>query len=365
MTLELHQNHSILVSASLVDWYRKNQRDLPWRNMHNPYYTWISEVMLQQTQVDTVIPYYERFKSRFPTMQSLAYADEEDVLKSWEGLGYYSRARNLQAGVREVVEQYGGVVPKDRSTLLKIKGIGPYTSGAILSIAYNLPVPAVDGNVMRVLSRLFLIKEDIAKPKTRQVFEKLLDELIPNEAASDFNQGIMELGALICKPKNPLCEECPISQWCQAKQQDIQESLPIKSKKAKQKTEAYRVLWLKDASDRVLVHKRSESGLLANLWEFPMISHSEHSDESHLNSYVAEMLSLKKPLTLNKVNQSVSHTFSHLKWELNLWEGTLLETSPCLPNSFKWVTIKELHEIPIPVSHQKIRELMINSKRAD
>lgn len=359
MTISSEKNKAI--SGDLVNWYRANQRHLPWRNMNNPYYTWISEVMLQQTQVDTVIPYYERFKARFPTMQSLANADEEDVLKHWEGLGYYSRARNLQAGVREVVNDYGGVVPKDRSTLLKIKGIGPYTSGAILSIAYHMPEPAVDGNVMRVLSRLFEIEDDIAKPKTRQVFEAILYELIPADAASDFNQGLMELGALVCKPKQPRCDTCPVFDHCLAAQSERQEAFPVKSKKIKQRLEAYEVLWIQDDEERVLIHKRDEKGLLANLWEFPMVlKDSSESKLIDIQDFFNQTLGLNAEVLPIKHNKTLSHTFSHLKWELNLWQIRVTITEQALPSSYKWVTLDQLHTFPFSVAHQKVRDLFQN-----
>ena len=186
---------------ALISWYNDEKRDLPWRQTSNPYYIWVSEVMLQQTRVDTVIPYYNRFITKYPTMNSLATADEDELLKMWEGLGYYSRARNLQAGVREVVEKYDSKVPENRKEISTLKGVGPYTAGAVLSIAFGIPEHAVDGNVMRVLSRLLLIEEDITIPRTKRIFEEVIMELIDHQDPSSFNQGLMELGATICTPR--------------------------------------------------------------------------------------------------------------------------------------------------------------------
>lgn len=217
----------------LVDWYKMNQRDLPWRADQDPYKVWVSEIMLQQTRVDTVIPYFNRFLGLFPTLEALAEADEEKVLKAWEGLGYYSRVRNLQTAVKEVAEQYGGRVPDTPEDISKLKGVGPYTAGAILSIAYGVPEPAVDGNVMRVLSRILLIEEDIGKAKSRTLFEKAVRELISKEDPSSFNQALMELGALICTPKSPACLICPVHEHCRAFEQGRQRELPVKEKKQK------------------------------------------------------------------------------------------------------------------------------------
>ncbi|KAE8558750.1 A/G-specific adenine glycosylase, partial [Paenibacillus polymyxa] len=201
-------------SFELLNWYTRNKRDLPWRRHRNPFYIWISEIMLQQTRVDTVIPYFNRFIARFPTIEALAEAPEEDVLKLWEGLGYYSRARNLQTAAKQVVELHGGQVPDDTQAVAALKGVGPYTTGAIMSIAFNRPEPAVDGNVMRVLSRYFLIEEDIMKGSTRSHMESLVRELIPEGRAADFNQALMELGALVCTPKSPHCLTCPVMEHC-------------------------------------------------------------------------------------------------------------------------------------------------------
>lgn len=246
------------IRKQLLQWYEEEKRDLPWRHSRDPYHIWISEVMLQQTRVDTVIPYYNRFTEAFPTMHDLAQAEEGELLKLWEGLGYYSRARNLQQGVREVLENYQATVPRTREEISSIRGIGPYTAGAILSIAYGVPEHAVDGNVMRVLSRLYAIDEDIAQPKTKKTFEHLVMAIIDHDDPSSFNQGLMELGAVICTPQKPKCLLCPVREQCSAFDQGLTNSLPIKTKKTKVKKVAYNGYMLQRADGKWLVEQRGK-----------------------------------------------------------------------------------------------------------
>ncbi|MBJ6362811.1 A/G-specific adenine glycosylase [Paenibacillus sp. GCM10012307] len=265
-------------SEELLSWFHIHKRTLPWRQNRDPYRVWVSEIMLQQTRVDTVIPYYERFMDRFPTVTALAEAPEAEVLKCWEGLGYYSRARNLQAGAREVVDNYNSVIPDDADAVAGLKGIGPYTRGAVMSIAFNRPEPAVDGNVMRVLSRYFCLEDDIAKPRTRIQLEHLAKSLIPEGAAGDFNQALMELGALVCTPKSPGCLTCPVMVHCQGRLVGKENVLPIKTK-AKPPREERRLVALIEGSGsnvgKVLVRQRPETGLLAQMWELPHLLEEE------------------------------------------------------------------------------------------
>ena len=246
----------------LLNWFTEEQIELPWRQDQDPYKVWVSEIMLQQTKVDTVIPYFNRFVSQFPTIEALSKAEEEKVLKAWEGLGYYSRARNLHAAVKEVHEKYGGKVPNTPKEIAGLKGVGPYTAGAILSIAYGVPEPAVDGNVMRVLSRILSIWEDIAKPKTRKTFEEAVRVLISHENPSYFNQALMELGALICTPTSPSCLLCPVREHCHAFDEGTVTELPVKTKSKKQKTVQLAAVVLTDENGRTLIHKRPNTGLL-------------------------------------------------------------------------------------------------------
>jgi A/G-specific adenine glycosylase len=274
MSREKAETAAGFFARELLDWYDANKRDLPWRRDRDPYRIWVSEVMLQQTRVDTVIPYYERFMQRFPTVRHLAEAPEEEVLKCWEGLGYYSRARNLQAGARQVVERHGGIIPDDKAAVSLLKGVGPYTAGAILSIAFNRTEPAVDGNVMRVLSRFFLLEDDIAKPSSRAKIERLAASIIPEGRAGDFNQAVMELGALVCTPKSPGCLLCPVLAQCAGRAAGRERELPVKSKAKPPRPETRLAALVEGRGERagkVLVRRRPDSGLLARMWELPHV----------------------------------------------------------------------------------------------
>ncbi|WP_018923346.1 A/G-specific adenine glycosylase [Salsuginibacillus kocurii] len=336
----------------LVDWYQNNQRELPWRKTKNPYYIWVSEIMLQQTRVDTVIPYFNYFIEQFPTPEDLALADEEEVLKAWEGLGYYSRVRNLQTAVKEVVESYGGEVPKDRAEFRALKGVGPYTSGAVMSIAFDQPEPAVDGNVMRVFSRLLHIEDDIMQAKTKTKFEKVIAQVIEGAPPSDFNQAIMELGALICTPKSPGCLLCPVQAYCQARELGVQEELPVKKKKKEPTRKRIAVLAVQDKEQRWFVRKRPASGLLAGLWEFPQV---ELEREEEADKALAKMLNDQHAIQaeVEAYLGEVEHVFSHLIWEMEVYTGRVDEKLSSTEMG-KWVTDQEAKELAYPVSHQKI-----------
>ena len=337
----------------LIGWFLVEKRNLPWRRTADPYQIWISEIMLQQTRVDTVIPYYKRFIEKFPTLYDLAEADEEVLLKQWEGLGYYSRARNLQAGVKEVAEQYGGVVPSTRKEISALKGVGPYTAGAVLSIAYGVPEHAVDGNVMRVLSRILLIEEDIAKPKTRKTFEQAVTEIISHEDPSSFNQGLMELGALICTPTSPKCLLCPVREHCAAFHEGKTQVLPIKSKAKKTKHIQYAMIAIQDG-DKVLMEKRPSTGLLANMWQFPLV---EVASEN-LPVELEEQLSQKLQGTVRGVEKitSFKHVFSHLTWNVDGYTAAA-QNLPA-PSTMKWVTKEEFEFLPIAGPVQKMKNAL-------
>lgn len=337
------------VRNALVSWFLKEKRDLPWRKTTDPYKIWVSEVMLQQTKVDTVIPYYERFIAKYPSLEALANADEGELLKEWEGLGYYSRARNLQAGVKEVVEQYGSVVPSTRKDISKLKGVGPYTAGAVLSIAYGVPEHAVDGNVMRVLSRLLLIKEDIAKPKTKKIFEEAVMDLIDHENPSAFNQGLMELGAVICTPTKPKCLLCPVRENCSAFFEGIQDELPVKTIQKKSKLHKVKTVVIRNKSGQVLLEKRASKGLLANMWQFPMV---ELPTPNHT---VEEVIEHDYGVEITKGSSIIEfkHVFSHLVWEIESFEAALVKEKE-LRSQCAWLTKEEINEQPMPVPMLKI-----------
>ncbi|MYL21196.1 A/G-specific adenine glycosylase [Halobacillus litoralis] len=333
----------------LISWFKKEQRVLPWRENQDPYRVWVSEIMLQQTRVDTVIPYFNHFMSRFPNPKALADADEQEVLKAWEGLGYYSRARNLQNAVREVVESYGGVVPDDPDELGKLKGVGPYTKGAILSIAYDTPEPAVDGNVMRVLSRILYVEDDISKQSTRKLFEALVRELISKEDPSAFNQGLMELGALICTPKTPSCMLCPVQDHCRAFEKGAETELPIKASKKKQKKIPYLLLLIENDKGEVLIEQRPGEGLLASLWQYPMVP-LEDVDEDSVPVWMYGEYGLK--VELGEKVDHVRHVFSHLIWEMDVVRA-VVKSGSLDHERAKFVTPEAMLDYPFPVSHQK------------
>lgn len=296
----------------LLNWFEQEKRNLPWRQDRDPYKIWVSEIMLQQTRVDTVIPYFRNFIEKFPTIEDLANAGEEEVLKAWEGLGYYSRVRNLHAAVKEVQQTYEGQVPNSPEEISKLKGIGPYTKGAILSIAYNIPEPAVDGNVMRVLARIFSIRDDIAKPSTRKLFEAIVREIISHEDPSSFNQALMELGALICTPGKPACMICPVKDHCLAYQQGIQHELPVKSKKKKPKPISLVAVVLRNKEGEFLIHKRPNEGLLANLWEFLNVEIIPNmgAHKTQFKRFAKQEFGLD--VTIGEQFTTIQHVFSHL-----------------------------------------------------
>ncbi|NGQ97392.1 A/G-specific adenine glycosylase [Brevibacillus sp. SYP-B805] len=344
--------HVFGFARDLLAWYDEQKRDLPWRINRDPYRVWVSEIMLQQTRVETVKPYFENFMRKFPTVEALADAPEEEVLKAWEGLGYYSRARNLQAAAREVKETYGGVVPDTPEEISKLKGIGPYTAGAILSIAYEKPEPAVDGNVMRVFSRLLLMHDDIAKPATRIKMEQLIRQVIPQGRAGDFNQALMELGALVCLPRNPQCLTCPVFDYCLARREGVQEELPVKGKAKPPRPVSYLVAVIK-REDAYLITKRPEQGLLAGMWEFPMVETeqvewAEDILPDALQQRYGLDVSVEQPLL------QIRHTFSHLQWHLHVHLCAYRGGSGQLPATARFVSGNQLADYAFSVAHGKI-----------
>jgi A/G-specific adenine glycosylase len=345
----------------LLAWFSAEQRDLPWRKDRDPYKVWVSEIMLQQTKVDTVIPYFNRFIEKFPTIEALATADEEDVLKAWEGLGYYSRARNLQSAVQEVKAKYDGKVPDSPKEISSLKGVGPYTSGAILSIAYGIPEPAVDGNVMRVLSRILSIWIDIAKPSSRKVFEEAVRKLISHENPSFFNQALMELGAIICTPTSPSCLLCPVREHCHGFHEGVQAELPVKTKKKSTRIVKMSAVVLFTEDNKVVIHKRPEEGLLANLWEFPNTEVVDlQSPRKQLEQYIEKEYRMKVAINPGVIT-TIRHVFSHLTWEIEVYTGKLLHTEKKLPR-LEIVTDEELSKYAFPVSHQKIWKTVVAEK---
>nr|WP_223703472.1 A/G-specific adenine glycosylase [Sutcliffiella deserti] len=354
----LQDFHIDSFSDDLINWFIQEQRDLPWRQDQDPYKVWVSEIMLQQTKVDTVIPYFNSFIEQFPNIESLAYAKEDKVLKAWEGLGYYSRARNLQSAVREVHERYGGIVPNNAQEISTLKGVGPYTTGAILSIAYGVPEPAVDGNVMRVLSRVLLIREDIAKAKTRKIFETVIRDLISKDNPSFFNQGLMELGAIVCTPTSPSCMLCPVQEHCRAFHEGVQRELPIKSKKKASKQVALVAGILMDEEENILIRRRPSEGLLANLWEFPNFPKLDElgTAKQQLQTFMKTEYELE--VELGDFLCDIRHVFSHLVWDINVYVGRFQKQS-FQRSDLMLVPKESLKEYAFPVSHQNIWKAFI------
>ncbi len=336
--VEIIKNESLLkeIVEPLLIWYDLNKRDLPWRHNSTPYRVWISEIMLQQTRVDPVIPYYQRFMETFPDVQTLAEAREDLLMKHWEGLGYYSRARNLQKAARQIVEM--GDFPADYEGWLKLPGIGNYTAGAICSIALGLPTPAVDGNVLRVLSRILCSEKDIASGEVKTAFTKALSKVYPCGKTSEFTQSLMELGATVCLPNGePLCDRCPVRTHCIACKDGRTAEIPVKAPKKKRKIEEKTVLILRHKNE-VALHQRADKGLLAKLWEFPNLKSALTADE------VMDTLRKWNPLEIKRLNDS-THIFSHIEWHMRGYEVQVDVKCP----EYEWVTIHQaLEEKAIP-----------------
>ncbi|MEG0962624.1 MAG: A/G-specific adenine glycosylase [Lachnospiraceae bacterium] len=299
------------IVAPLLEWFQKNARILPWRCNPTPYRVWVSEIMLQQTRVEAVKPYFERFTTSLPKIEDLAECEEEKLLKLWEGLGYYNRVRNMQIAAKTVMKEYQGQLPKDYNELLKLKGIGHYTAGAIASIAYKIPVPAVDGNVLRVISRVSADNSDIMKQSVRTGVEEALQKIMPEKSASDFNQALMELGATVCLPNGvPQCDKCPWLEFCQAKRFNCWQELPVKSKAKPRRIEEKTVFLIRDG-EKIVLHKRPAKGLLAGMYEFPNTT-GQLSEEEALEWVKKRKLA---PLRIQKLD-CAKHIFSHVEWHM-------------------------------------------------
>lgn len=340
-------------SKALLKWYDDNARILPWRQEATPYRVWISEIMLQQTQVATMLPYFERFMKTLPDVVHLAQASQEELYKLWEGLGYYSRARNLQRAAQMVIEEFNGELPTTYETLLKLPGVGEYTAGAIASIAFNERVPAVDGNVLRILARLLNDTHEINEAKNKKYFKSLAAQAVPKERPGDFNQALMDLGAMICTAKGvPYCPKCPIRSYCQAYKMGLTTKLPVKKRKTPHKVQQRTVLLLLYGTS-VFVHKRPAKGLLANLWEYPNL-------EGRLTQEELAVFLQNHQLTLKSIEKlgEAKHIFSHIIWQM---EGYLVWVKkPETTMNGRWVDyqlLKEEYAIPSAyLSYSKILE---------
>ena len=346
------------LSSAIVKHYKKHKRDLPWRQNQDPYRIWVSEIMLQQTQVKTVIPYFNRWVKRFPTVESLAKAKIETVLSFWTGLGYYRRCRFLHEGAQQTVNEHNGKIPDTPERLQKIKGIGKYTAGAISSIAFGLPAPIVDGNVERLLSRVFRIEHDVKSKEGQTLLWQLAQWLIPPKSASDFNQGMMELGATVCKPKNPDCQRCPLQAYCRAKKHGDIDSFPIKAKRIgtkEKKKIPYKVAWL-TRRQKILLCRRHANGLFPGVWELP---HAETK------------ASLKKLFTnptdvMPKSIIHFEHVLSHRLLDIKLYpaeiEGKAKLRNDLIFDKNKWFSPNELSTIGLSSAMKTIIEKQLGVK---
>lgn len=351
---------------TLLNWYDNEKRDLPWRRTKNPYFIWISEIMLQQTQVVTVIPYYERFLEWFPTIEDLANAPEDKLLKAWEGLGYYSRVRNMQKAAQEIMVKFDGVFPDNHKDILSLKGIGPYTAGAISSIAFGLAEPAVDGNVMRVMARLFEVNYDIGEPKNRKIFQAIMEILIDPERPGDFNQALMDLGTDIESAKNPRPDESPIRFFSAAYLHGTYDKYPIKLPKKKPKPLQLQAFVIQNNGGDFLLEKNLDGRLLGGFWSFPIVE----------TDFIGQQLDLfeKNTASLKTVSQKalfekdyqvtpdwtkrefspVKHTFSHQKWTIELIEGMVTSDEVSKDKELRWVSLDQLQDYPMATPQKKM-----------
>lgn len=351
--------------SALLRWYAGHKRDLPWRKNADPYRVMVSEFMLQQTRVETVLPYYERFLKTFPTLQSLARASLQSVLKVWAGMGYYARARHLQAAARAILRRHAGMIPPTKKELLSLPGFGPYIAGAVASIAFHEPVAALDGNVKRVVSRVLGLREEISTSRQKKMLENSVGELVPSGRASDFNQALMDLGALICVPKQPRCPECPVKILCSWPGLETQ-----KKKRALRKIR--KQVWavaLVEQGGRYLIHRKEGKGLLAGLWQFPIVALEENiSREARqerkiirdaLRGNFGLRLKIKGELPIKE------HQFTHLHVTMKPFQCSLAETFPAdkAPRDIRWVKPSNFSRYPISRAMAKIAALIRNPKR--
>ena len=332
----------------ILSWYDEGHRSLPWRMTRDPYRIWVSEIMLQQTRAETVVSYYDRFLARYPTVKDLADAPQEELLKMWEGLGYYSRARSLQKAAKEIVNTYGGQLPADVDKLRALPGIGDYTAGAIASIAFGIPAAAVDGNVERVICRYYALNEPVGTPAMRRRVTQMTQALVPHERPGAFANAMMEMGATLCTPRNPQCLICPVRESCEGLKKGNAQELPVKPKKKKQRVENRAVL-LVMCNGRVLVTKREEK-LLGGLYVFP--DALEISDPAALCAMMEEK---GVRTAYDGMLGHAKHVFTHIIWEMDVH---LLEAESCVPVAGgQWVTKEELAALPLPTAVKRAREL--------
>ncbi len=353
------RNRDTEISHRLLAWYKKNKRDLPWRKTRDPYRIWVSEIMLQQTRVETAIPYYERFLKRFPDVATLARAPLDSVLKAWENLGYYTRARHLHEAARVIVTRYGGKLPDAKEQLLLLPGIGAYTAGAILSIAFEKPCAAVDGNVIRVIARLFGIEEPVDGSEMKKKIEGIAQQIVPADEPGHFAQALMDLGSGICTPRSPDCPSCPLAGLCIARKKGIQEAIPAKKKAATVPQREAAAAVIRNDAGKVLLVKRPQRGLLGGLWSFPGSALDEgDAPAARLRKGLREELGLK--IVPGKELFRVEHGYSHFSITVRVFDGRLREAIPTPGGSvkFQWAGKKDLPRFALSRLERKILKEM-------
>jgi len=341
------------IPQKLVKWFQANRRSLPWRDTDDPYAIWVSEVMLQQTQVNTVLPYYERFLKMFPNIATLAKSNQDHVLKCWEGLGYYARAINFQKASQMVVEQFSGQVPSDPIVFRQLPGVGDYINAAVQSIAFGHKMAVVDGNVRRVLSRLYEMTETVNESKHAKIYAKKAQMLLCNQCPGDYNQAIMELGALICTPRNPQCNSCPLTNDCQAFRHDTVSVFPMRKKSPVTPTEKW-VAAVIQRDNKFLLTRRKAGGFLGGLWEFP--GGKMNNNETHKNAclrHIQEQLQINIHIK-HHVTQ-IKHTYTHFKQIMDAFlcqyhSGTIILNGPV---DYKWIDWSEINQFALPKSNLK------------
>ncbi len=336
------------LSAPLLAWYDVNRRVLPWRDEVSAYRTWVSEIMLQQTRVTAVLPYFARFMAAFPTVEALAAADTEQLMKLWEGLGYYSRARNLQKAAQIVAEQYGGRFPDSYEEILALPGVGDYTAGAIASIAFGQVVPAVDGNVLRVAARITGSRLDVLDAKNKKLFRSWMAQAMSADRPGDYNQALMDLGATVCLPGGePLCGGCPARDLCAARREGCQNELPVRTKK-REKREEHLTVFLLQRQDAVALRQRSKAGLLAGLWEYPHVPGTLNEQEAadRLTEWGVTPLRWEKRL-------EARHEFTHIRWEMTCY---VLRVRGDGPADWRWADGEERQKLAVPSAFARLTQ---------
>jgi len=348
------------ITEKILGWYYRNKRDLPWRLTRDPYKIWLSEVILQQTRVDQGLPYYQKFVKRFPTVRNLASASEPEVLKLWQGLGYYSRARNLHAAAKQIMKEHKGVFPKTHEEILALKGVGDYTAAAIASFAFDLSYPVVDGNVLRLMSRLFGIRKPVDEIKTRKKIREICATLLKGYPPHDFNQAIMEFGSVVCKPANPVCTECPLMDSCVAFEKKIVAQLPVKTPKASSRNRYFNYLIIRDGS-KLYLRQRKENDIWKNLYEFPSIETRKHSSVKALANTTSWIdLFGKTNNHIHKISETDKHLLSHQVLHIRFLElMPEIKMMKKFPGDWKLVPKSSLkkYAVPKPVEKQLLKLL--------